>query len=245
MGSRRPRARGPAQYSLVFTLLLLSYLLSASLSSAASRVMVLCTYLGTLLLALGSSGLKDTTIRGLRWAVVAGTVAAEATTAFISSAAARGLVAVWMAVVLVVTWYIVVWGVLHHRIVTLQTVFGALSAYLLIGFAFTALFAVVSTWASGSFFAGGQPANTPNLQYFSFVTLTTTGYGDFVAAGSGERSLAVLEALMGQIFLVTLVARLVALIGTTRQQLTVEAQQHSSAADEGENGTPHPPRRTI
>jgi len=48
------------------------------------------------------------------------------------------------------------------------------------------------------------------------VTLTTTGYGDYTALGEGGRSMAVLEALLGQIFLVTLVARLVALFGMVR-----------------------------
>ena len=59
------------------------------------------------------------------------------------------------------------------------------------------------------FFAGQQPANTQTFQYFSFTTLTTLGYGDFTAAESGGRSIAVLEALTGQVFMATLVARLV------------------------------------
>jgi hypothetical protein len=59
------------------------------------------------------------------------------------------------------------------------------------------------------FFASNQPANAQTLQYFSFTTLTTLGYGDFTAAGNGGRSIAVMEALTGQVFLATLVARLV------------------------------------
>ena len=57
--------------------------------------------------------------------------------------------------------------------------------------------------------AGHRPANTQTFQYFSFVTLTTLGYGDFTAAQSGGRAIAVLEAMTGQVFLATLVARLV------------------------------------
>ena len=67
---------------------------------------------------------------------------------------------------------------------------------------------------AGAFFANGQPANTQTLQYFSFTTLTTLGYGDFTAAGSLGRAVAVLEALTGQVFLATLVARLVSAYGT-------------------------------
>jgi hypothetical protein len=61
------------------------------------------------------------------------------------------------------------------------------------------------------FFAQGTPGNLrSDFQYFSFTTLTTLGYGDFTAAGSGGRAVAMLEAMTGQIFLATLVAKLVA-----------------------------------
>jgi hypothetical protein len=71
---------------------------------------------------------------------------------------------------------------------------------------------------SGPFFAGGQPVNSQTLQYFSFTTLTTLGYGDFTAAGSLGRALAVLEALAGQVFLATLVARLVSAYAGSRRR---------------------------
>ena len=61
----------------------------------------------------------------------------------------------------------------------------------------------------GDFFVNGEPANIRTYQYFSFTTLTTLGYGDFTAGGSFGRAVAVLEALTGQVFLATLVARLV------------------------------------
>ena len=128
----------------------------------------------------------------------------------------RGVLALWLAGVLAATIAMIVLRVMAHRVVTMQTVLGGLSAYLLIGFLFTALYSAFSTLGSAAFFAGGQPANSATLQYFSFVTMTTTGYGDFTPGGSGPRSLAVLEAVLGQIFLVTLVARLVALFGQLR-----------------------------
>ncbi len=66
-----------------------------------------------------------------------------------------------------------------------------------------------------SFFANRQPGNTQTFQYFSFTTLTTLGYGDFTAMDSSGRAVAVLEALTGQVFLATLVARLVAAFRTS------------------------------
>ncbi len=93
--------------------------------------------------------------------------------------------------------------------VTAQSIYAALSTYLLIGLMFAAFFGALGYLVSGPFFADGQPVNAQTLQYFSFTTLTTLGYGDFTAAGSLGRALAVLEALAGQVFLATLVARLV------------------------------------
>jgi hypothetical protein len=113
---------------------------------------------------------------------------------------------------------VVVGRVLRHRVVTMQTVFGALSAYLLIGFMFAALFTAAATLTTTPLFANGEPADPDGIQYFAFITLTTTGYGDLTPAGQPGRSLAVLEALAGQIFLVTLVARLVSVLGTDRRR---------------------------
>jgi len=75
---------------------------------------------------------------------------------------------------------------------------------------FAAFYAAINDLVPGDFFANNQLANPQTFQYFSFTTLTTLGYGDFTAIGSGGRAVAILEALTGQIFLATLVARLVA-----------------------------------
>ena len=93
--------------------------------------------------------------------------------------------------------------------VTAQSIYAALSSYLLIGLMFASFFGALGYLVSGPFFSDGQPVNTQTLQYFSFTTLTTLGYGDFTAGGSFGRAVAVIEALTGQIFLATLVARLV------------------------------------
>ena len=103
----------------------------------------------------------------------------------------------------------VVRRVLAKPTVTIQSIYGALSAYLIIGLMFASGYAAIDQLSKSDFFADNQPANTQTYQYFSFTTLTTLGYGDFTAAESGSRSIAVLEAMTGQVFLATLVARLV------------------------------------
>src|SRR5215469_14286791 len=108
--------------------------------------------------------------------------------------------------------------VLTFGTVTLQSIFGAFSAYLIVGLMFAAFFAAIYHFSGDVFFANNQPGNTQTFQYFSFTTLTTLGYGDFTAADSSGRAVAVLEALTGQVFLATLVARLVAAFRTSDRQ---------------------------
>jgi Ion channel len=215
--SRSPRKLND-RFSLVFALLVVSYLLSALLSSPRSRALDLVLYAVVLLIALRSAGLPPRTARRLRWAMLTGSLVAAALVLVGTGRVVVGSAALWLAAVTATTVCVVVWRVLHHERITLQTVFGALSAYLLIGFTFAALFAATAQFDTRTFFVGGQPAENDNLQYFTFVTLTTTGYGDLVAAHNPGRALATMEALIGQIFLVTLVARLVSQFGTARRR---------------------------
>ncbi|MDR3032609.1 MAG: potassium channel family protein, partial [Kitasatospora sp.] len=83
------------------------------------------------------------------------------------------------------------------------------------------------------FFANGQHASPQTFQYFSFTTLTTLGYGDFVAVNNGGRAVAVIEALAGQVFLATLVARLVAAFrGSAERAQSAATEQARPAAPE-------------
>jgi voltage-gated potassium channel Kch len=101
--------------------------------------------------------------------------------------------------------------VLQHGHVTSQTLMGAVTAYAVIAFVASSVYRAVDFLADEPFF--GRAVDSGDYIYFSIVTLTTTGYGDFVPATDLGRHLVVVEALVGQIFLVTLVARLVALLG--------------------------------
>jgi hypothetical protein len=94
-----------------------------------------------------------------------------------------------------------------HRGVDRETMFGALAAYLFIGMAFGFGYACLAALQPGPLFgAAGDPALSQAL-FFSFVTMTTTGYGDLVPAANPAQSIAILEALIGQLFLVTAVAK--------------------------------------
>lgn len=109
--------------------------------------------------------------------------------------------------------------------VTADNVAGAACAYLLLGLAIGMLFAIIETLHAGSFYAAtdeltaklADPIQRRSaLTYFSFVTLTTAGYGDLTPATSFTRILAAMEAVLGQLYLAILVAGLVGIRASRR-----------------------------
>ena len=92
--------------------------------------------------------------------------------------------------------------------VTIEAVFGVLCLYILVGMGFALIYGALANF-SGSFFANGDHATGARCLYFSFTTLTTVGYGDLTASSNLGHTLSVTEALVGQIYLVTIVSVLV------------------------------------
>ncbi len=102
--------------------------------------------------------------------------------------------------------------------VSLHTMFGVLCIYLLIGSLFAFAYGLIDSVGSQPFFAQHETGTTKDFLYFSFVTITTVGYGDLTAATNLGRSLAIAEALTGQIYLVTVVAAIVGGLGAGRRR---------------------------
>ena len=92
--------------------------------------------------------------------------------------------------------------------VTIEAVFGVLCLYLLLGMFFAFVYAAIGR-IDGAFFAQSVDATTARYLYFSFTTLTTVGYGDLTASSNLGHTLSVFEALLGQIYLVTVVSLIV------------------------------------
>jgi hypothetical protein len=107
----------------------------------------------------------------------------------------------------------IAWSIVRRRVIDVHTVLGAICIYVLLGMLWAFAYTAISDLGSGPFFAEGASASTADFLYFSYVTLTTVGYGDLTAAGGLGRAVAVLEALVGQIYLVTVVALLVSHMG--------------------------------
>jgi hypothetical protein len=97
----------------------------------------------------------------------------------------------------------------RERGATVQAVAGGLAIYLLLGLAFSSLIGFVSDVGNTPFFVEGSHVGTSDRVYYSFTVLTTTGFGDFTAAHGAGRALAVLEMLIGQIYLVTVISILI------------------------------------
>ncbi len=100
----------------------------------------------------------------------------------------------------------------NQKIITVDLLLGAVCGYFLIGFMWGDIYILLETIQPGSFNLGGQKVpDMDSLIYFSFVTLATLGYGDIVPLTEQAQSFAIIEAIMGQMYLVVNIAILVAI----------------------------------
>jgi hypothetical protein len=100
--------------------------------------------------------------------------------------------------------------VFQRDVMTADKLYGATAGYLMIGVLWAFFFAIANDLEPGSFVSGGTvlSPSLPDLMYFSFTTLTSTGFGDIVPALRVARGLTVLEQLTGGLFVAVLIARL-------------------------------------
>lgn len=122
-----------------------------------------------------------------------------------------------MFVLLLMAPVVILWRILRHEVVGVETILGAICIYVLLGIAFAGIYAGINDFEATGFFAQPGPKTNVDFLYFSFVTITTVGYGDLTAGSDVGRVVVTFEALIGQVFLVTLVARLVSMYGIARR----------------------------
>jgi ion channel len=205
------RSGGGHRYGavLALTLAMATFALAAP-EGGATRVAELGFAGATLLVAMRTSG-AHTDVR--RAATVALVVTAVVALAASLAGAPQGVVALMAtAVANAATIAVIVGGLvrlIQERGVGLQAVFAALAVYLLVGLTFGFLIGAFATGAKGDYFAQGTDGVQSQRVYFSFTVLTTTGFGDLTARTAPARALAVLEMLIGQLYLVTVIATLV------------------------------------
>jgi hypothetical protein len=134
-----------------------------------------------------------------------------------------GIVELIGALLLIASFVAIISRIARRSKVDAQTLLGAISCYLLFGLIYAFLYAGIAHVEARPILTASNQESLSDYLFFSYTTLTTVGYGDLVPTGNVVRTIAILEALMGQIFLVTVVARLVAL-WTPRRRGAEEAK---------------------
>jgi hypothetical protein len=197
-------------FGLVVLLVLSTYVVASLVRySGWGAVLILALGSASGVFALASSGAKASTVRlaATLAALAVGFAAAAAITETRSLLATGALI---QLVLLVAATGSVLRTVITESEVTFRTILGAISVYLIFGLLFTSLYVAIDRLQDGPFFEQGG-TETGDYIFFSFTTLTTTGYGNLVPAEQPGKMFSGLEMLLGQIFLVTLIAGLVSL----------------------------------
>lgn len=212
-----PRGRLLDRFGLIVALQLATVnTLAVAGSRGWSSPMVLALQAVTLAAAMGASGTPHRQ-RLVGTASLAGSVALiMALELAAPGPVVAGAFAALMGVVIGFVMLVVARRIVRHERVMVSTVFAALTIYLCVGLLFAVAYGVGDAILGEPFLAGSVTGSAVEPVYFSFATLTTVGYGDIYAATDIARVLAVTEALIGQLYLVTVVAVLVSNIGATR-----------------------------
>lgn len=202
-------ARVANAFGVVLLLVVTIYVLGSLVSySGWTGSLLAAVTSACVLVALVSAEAPPGLVRG-----AAGFAGAAVVLSIIGAAAGKntptGLSALIAAVLLFVAAIEVLATVISEREVGFRTILGAISVYVILGILFTFVYAGIDKFQSGPFF--GTPTQTGDYVFFSVTTLTTTGYGNLIPATSLGRMTAGLEMLIGQVFLVTLIAGLVSL----------------------------------
>jgi hypothetical protein len=218
VGSHRPHLKWGAaleqrqagsRYGIVLLLLLATFVFRASAPTGEWVPLATVIIQGlTLLAALAAAEASHRLVRIALVVIVLGVI--SGVVALVSgSSDSRGYVSILSFLLVAVAPVAIVTSIARHREITLQTVLGAICIYILLGMACAFVYTAIGQISSTPFFAEQAKASSADYQYFSFVTLTTTGYGDLTAEHGFGRAIAVLEGLSGQLYLVTIVALLV------------------------------------
>lgn len=212
----RPRLRrvieafySPNRYGLVLLLILLTYVLSVTLTEGRVVSIVVAVQIATIWVVLRASEARPRLrmIAGL-FAVLAALVAIL--NLFIPNQVdEKGFMALVSGLLYLGAPFSIIRHLVLRRTVDRETVLGAIAAYLMIGMFFAFAYRALGGIQAGPFFGTSGDGTFPQDLFFSFTTLTTTGYGNLIPAGNPGQSFAVLEMLIGQLFLVTAVAKVV------------------------------------
>jgi hypothetical protein len=177
-------------------------------SSWRQSLIVTATSASALLAAVRAVGLRRVAKRGVALFVallllVNGVLALMETAGRVGTPPTHQAGLLWLALVLMVP-VLVIRRIFAHTVVAMRTVIGAVTAYLQIAVGYSVMFQAIDAWTAVPFF--GQPEPSTAYMYVSLTTISTLGLGDLSPHGSLARLALSSEAVLGQVFLVTVVA---------------------------------------
>jgi hypothetical protein len=205
------------EFGIVLVLILLTIIMFAAAIGPVGQLVSVALSGGTLLFVLHTAQANRRTFRFSAVVVCLGVLGAAAAL-FLGedvSSPTAGLIGLLLAIVAPL---VILRRIALSPTITGRLVLGALAIYLLLGLAYAYLFPLLATLSHTPFFVQTDRPDTSDYLYFSYTTLATVGFGDFTAASSLDRMVAVSEALIGQLYLVSAVALLVGNIGRTMRR---------------------------
>ena len=216
----RTRGQARERYGLLLGAVIAVFIVEGTVTPTAFEQVVVAVLLGaTLLLALALAEVRNS-VATVAIAIVSGVVllsVVEAVNGNANELATRIAFALLVALAPPAIIVGVVRNLRSRQAVTVETVAGVLCVYILLGLFFAFLYGALNR-IEGPFFEAGQTGTIAHCIYFSFTTLTTVGFGDFTARTDLGHTLSAAEALLGQIYLVTVVSLIVANLGRSRTQ---------------------------
>jgi hypothetical protein len=211
---------GPKRYALLLATIVASFAIQGIARPAAwEQLLVTCLLGATLVLALWVAQARPALLRVALITVAAVILVSivEAASGAVDGRATRIANALLVALAPPAIMVGVLRTLRATRRVSLEAVFGVLCVYVLLGMLYAFVFGAIDHLGGASFFAQGEPATVSRCLYFSFTTLSTVGYGDLTAHTNLGHTLAISEALLGQIYLVTVVSLIVGNLGSHRE----------------------------
>ena len=210
-GVVREAAEASDSYGLLLVLVAMDYIVLSVGWTNGTPIILATALIGiTALLAFHTSHVRGHLLAAVQVGAVLAFVASIVAMA-VGGDVAKGVVFVISALLILTSPVVILSRILRHPQVTAETLLGAICVYILLGLVFSYSDYAVQLIGGSSFFAQSGTHDAPDFVYYSYITMTTVGYGDLSPAVGLPRTMAVIEALTGQIFLVVLVARLVSM----------------------------------
>ncbi len=213
------RKRFADSYGLVLLLLVLSYFCDAALGDYTwGRVVCVFVLAAATWLALRASQVERRGMRIAQALIPLLCLVAFASLLIGEDNVAHAVTAAISLLLVVVAPVAIAWHLSRRMALSVETFLGAVCIYLLIAQLFATLFSLTGLIAGQPFFVQTSHPSAIDYIYFSFVTITTVGYGDFTSALPVGRMMAMTEAVFGQLYLITVVSLVVQNLGSARRR---------------------------